>query len=75
MHYTVDKIERELVELLGDDGSVLVVPKGSLGFKVRENDVLLFDTTSRTFVQDRETAISRKASYKERLEGLFKRKN
>ncbi|MBO7400036.1 MAG: DUF3006 domain-containing protein [Clostridia bacterium] len=75
MHYTVDKIERELVELLGDDGSVLVVPKGSLGFKVRENDVLLFDTTSRTFVQDRETATARKASYKERLEGLFKCKN
>ncbi|GEM_PF-6740788 len=75
MHYTVDKIERELVELLGDDGSVLVVPKGSLGFKVRENDVLLFDTTSRTFVQDREIATARKASYKERLEGLFKRKN
>ncbi|MBQ6184059.1 MAG: DUF3006 domain-containing protein [Clostridia bacterium] len=74
MLYTVDKIERELVELLGDDGSVLVVPKGSLGFKVRENDVLLFDASSGAFVQDRDAAESRKTSYKERLEGLFRRR-
>ncbi len=74
MFYTVDKIENKLVELHGDDSSVIVLPMLSLGFKVRENDVVSFDDVSCTFISEKDETSKRTDSLKARTHSLFGRK-
>ena len=74
MLYTVDKIEGKLVELLGDDCSIMVFSKEAIGFKVHENDVISFDELTCAFKPEPGVTNRRNNDNKRRLIDLLKRK-
>lgn len=73
MIYCVDKIEGKLAELAGDDSSLIIVKTDTLGFKVREGDVVSFNELSCTFTPMPELTKERKSKNKKRLSDLFSR--
>lgn len=73
MNYCVDKIENRLVELIGDDSAVIVVPLDSLNFKVREGDILAFNELSNAFLPMPELTAERRKANRKRLSDLFSR--
>jgi len=75
--YSVDKIENNVAALVGDGGDMVYIDISSLGFDIKQHDILLYDEDTAVFRPDKSGSdgirYKREEENKKRLKKLFDR--